>query len=91
MYGSRKKFYLRSIPEVRDRVISCSSFSKEFAMTGWRVAGSGRRRGHQPDAEGAGLLRHLRAHDLQVASWSPWRAATSPPWTWWRRCGSGAS
>jgi aminotransferase len=22
---------------VRDRVISCSSFSKEFAMTGWRV------------------------------------------------------
>jgi aminotransferase len=37
MYGDQKKFYLRSIPEVRDRVISCSSFSKEFAMTGWRV------------------------------------------------------
>src|SRR4030042_4873387 len=37
MYGGQKKVYLRSIPEVRDRVISCSSFSKEFAMTGWRV------------------------------------------------------
>ncbi len=37
MFAGQKKFYLRSIPEVRDRVISCSSFSKEFAMTGWRV------------------------------------------------------
>ena len=37
MYGAEKKFNLRSIPEVRDRVISCYSFSKEFAMTGWRV------------------------------------------------------
>ena len=37
VYTREKLFSLRSIPEVRDRVISCNSFSKEFAMTGWRV------------------------------------------------------
>jgi aminotransferase len=37
VYTREKLFNLRSIPEARDRVISCYSFSKEFAMTGWRV------------------------------------------------------
>jgi aspartate/methionine/tyrosine aminotransferase len=37
VYTKEKLFNLRSIPEARDRVISCYSFSKEFAMTGWRV------------------------------------------------------
>ena len=37
VYTPEKLFSPRSIPEARDRVISCYSFSKEFAMTGWRV------------------------------------------------------
>jgi aminotransferase len=37
VYTREKLFNLRSIPEAKDRVISCYSFSKEFAMTGWRV------------------------------------------------------
>ena len=37
IYSAEKKFNVRSLPEARDRVISCYSFSKEFAMTGWRV------------------------------------------------------
>lgn len=37
VFDGQKAFNLRSIPEMRDNIISCFSFSKEFAMTGWRV------------------------------------------------------
>lgn len=35
-YG-RKLFSPMRLPELRDRTILCRSFSKEFAMTGWRI------------------------------------------------------
>ncbi len=37
VYDGLKAFSLQTIPELRSRTISCFSFSKEFAMTGWRV------------------------------------------------------
>lgn len=36
VYG-QKFFSPMEIPELRDRVVLCKSFSKEFAMTGWRL------------------------------------------------------
>jgi len=30
-------FYLGSIPELRERVVECFTFTKTYAMTGWRV------------------------------------------------------
>lgn len=35
-YG-KKIFSPMRIPELRDRVVLCRSFSKEYAMTGWRI------------------------------------------------------
>ena len=37
VYDGKKAFSLLSVPEAKNNVISCYSFSKEFAMTGWRV------------------------------------------------------
>ena len=37
VYDGRKAFSLLTVPEVRKSVVSSYSFSKEFAMTGWRV------------------------------------------------------
>ncbi len=36
-YGAVKSFSLASIPELRRRLILVGSFSKRFALTGWRV------------------------------------------------------
>jgi aminotransferase len=36
-YDGRKHFSLLSLPEIRDRIIACFSFSKKYAMTGFRV------------------------------------------------------
>ncbi|OGF27648.1 hypothetical protein A2331_04530 [Candidatus Falkowbacteria bacterium RIFOXYB2_FULL_34_18] len=37
IYDSRERFSLAQIPELREKVIRINSFSKSFAMTGWRV------------------------------------------------------
>ena len=36
-YGSTKPFSIASVPGGRDRLIIAGSFSKTFAMTGWRI------------------------------------------------------
>jgi aminotransferase len=36
-YDGYKHFAIASIPEVRDHVISCFTFTKNYAMTGWRI------------------------------------------------------
>jgi aminotransferase len=36
-FDGREAFDLRTLPELRGNTISCYSFSKEYAMTGWRV------------------------------------------------------
>src|SRR5690606_20430756 len=36
-YSQAKHFSAVSIPEFRDRVVRVLSFSKAFAMTGWRI------------------------------------------------------
>ena len=36
-YGSAKPFSIASLPDCEDRLIVAGSFSKTFAMTGWRV------------------------------------------------------
>lgn len=37
VYDGAKPFSMAEIPEVRDRVLVFNSFSKAYAMTGWRV------------------------------------------------------
>jgi len=37
VYDDLELFHMLRIPELRRQVIACASFSKEFAMTGWRV------------------------------------------------------
>jgi aminotransferase len=37
IYDGRKNFSMGSIPEMRDHVITVNSFSKSYAMTGWRI------------------------------------------------------
>jgi aminotransferase len=37
VYDNLELFHMLRIPELRGQVIACASFSKEFAMTGWRV------------------------------------------------------
>ena len=37
VYDDLDLFHLLRLPELRRQVIACASFSKEFAMTGWRV------------------------------------------------------
>jgi len=36
-YDGRSHFSMMSLPEMRDRIIATFSFSKKYAMTGWRV------------------------------------------------------
>jgi aminotransferase len=36
-YDGSKHFAIASIPEMRDHVISCFTFTKNYAMTGWRI------------------------------------------------------
>jgi aminotransferase len=36
-YDGYEHFAIASIPEVRDQVISCFTFTKNYAMTGWRI------------------------------------------------------
>jgi aminotransferase len=57
-YNGQRPFSLLSIPELRGKVISCFSFSKEFAMTGWRV-------GWIYAAEGI-INQLLKVHDAMV-------------------------
>lgn len=37
VYGGVEPFSMAQVPEVRDRVFVLNSFSKSYAMTGWRV------------------------------------------------------
>jgi aminotransferase len=37
VYDGHKHFSIASIPEMRDHVISCYTFTKTYAMTGWRI------------------------------------------------------
>ena len=37
VYDDLRLFHMLQIPELSRQVIACASFSKEFAMTGWRV------------------------------------------------------
>ncbi|MDY6986366.1 MAG: pyridoxal phosphate-dependent aminotransferase [Candidatus Thermoplasmatota archaeon] len=37
MYDGRKSFSIASMPEARDKTITINSFSKTYAMTGWRI------------------------------------------------------
>jgi aminotransferase len=37
VYDDLDMFHLLRLPELRSQIIACASFSKEFAMTGWRV------------------------------------------------------
>jgi len=36
-YDGEKHFSIASIPEVRSKVVSCFTFTKTYAMTGWRI------------------------------------------------------
>jgi len=37
VYDDHKHFSVASIPEMRKRVVSCYTFTKTYAMTGWRI------------------------------------------------------
>jgi aminotransferase len=37
VYDGHKHFSIASIPEMRSNVISCYTFTKTYAMTGWRI------------------------------------------------------
>ncbi len=37
VFDGRKHFSIGSIPEMKDHVISCFTFTKTYAMTGWRI------------------------------------------------------
>ncbi len=37
VYEGKEHFSLMSLPEVQDRIVACFSFSKKYAMTGFRV------------------------------------------------------
>ena len=37
IYDSHKHFSIASIPEMKEHVISCYTFTKTYAMTGWRI------------------------------------------------------
>ncbi|MBN2543582.1 pyridoxal phosphate-dependent aminotransferase [bacterium] len=37
VFDGNKHFSIASIPEMKDRVISCFTFTKTYAMTGWRI------------------------------------------------------
>lgn len=37
IYDGQRSFSIGSIPEIKDKVITVNSFSKSYAMTGWRI------------------------------------------------------
>jgi aminotransferase len=37
VYDGHRHFSIASIPEIRKQVISCYTFTKTYAMTGWRI------------------------------------------------------
>lgn len=37
LFDEARAFFLGSMPEMRDRVVECFTFTKTYAMTGWRV------------------------------------------------------
>jgi len=37
VFDGEKHFSIASIPELRNRVVSCYTFTKTYAMTGWRI------------------------------------------------------
>ncbi|MFO7976034.1 MAG: aminotransferase class I/II-fold pyridoxal phosphate-dependent enzyme, partial [Candidatus Hydrogenedentota bacterium] len=37
VFDGKKHFSIASLPQIKDRVISCYTFTKTYAMTGWRV------------------------------------------------------
>ncbi|MDR2356807.1 MAG: aminotransferase class I/II-fold pyridoxal phosphate-dependent enzyme [Oscillospiraceae bacterium] len=37
VYAPRRHIYIASLPGMRERTLSCSSLSKTYAMTGWRL------------------------------------------------------
>ncbi len=54
-YDGREHFSLAALPALKDRVIACFSFSKKYAMTGWRVGFV---------YAGEGILDHvMKVHD----------------------------
>ena len=55
VYDGQRPFSLTSIPELADRIIATFSFSKKYAMTGWRV-------GYVYAAEGI-LDQIMKIHD----------------------------
>src|SRR5205807_1539219 len=60
VYDNTPLFSLFSVSTLRDRLVGCYSFSKEYAMTGWRVG--------YLCAE-AGLVQEiLKVHDASVVS-----------------------
>jgi aminotransferase len=57
-YDGRPHFSLMSLPELHDRIIATFSFSKKYAMTGWRV-------GYVYASEGL-LDQMMKIHDAQA-------------------------
>ncbi len=57
-YDGRPHSSLMSLPELRDRIIATFSFSKKYAMTGWRV-------GYVYACEGL-LDQMMKIHDAQA-------------------------
>ncbi|WP_172632221.1 pyridoxal phosphate-dependent aminotransferase [Dictyobacter arantiisoli] len=60
IYDDQKLFNVFRIPEMREKVVSCYSFSKEYAMTGWRVG--------YVYAEKRLIQEILKVHDALVVS-----------------------
>jgi len=71
VYAPRKHTYFASLPGMRDRTISCSSLSKTYSITGWRL-------GYiiaSPDITG----RAKKVHDfLTVGAAAPLQEAVIP-------------
>jgi aminotransferase len=62
VFDGRKHFSIASIPEMRDHVISCFTFTKTYAMTGWRIGYL-----HAPEA----LMPHISKAHIPLAICAP--------------------
>lgn len=60
LYDDARFFSASQIPEIKDRLISCFSLSKEYAMTGWRI-------GYVYAEEGV-INQMLKIHDAFAVS-----------------------
>jgi aminotransferase len=58
VYDDRKFFSVSQIPEIKDRLIACFSFSKEYAMSGFRIG--------YVYAESGVINQMLKIHDAFV-------------------------